>query len=92
MNSETFRQNKKKKEKKNTQIQRTFFPNILSDKFQQIALKFAALSCLSLSFLFPLYKIPFLKLYCLCYLFESVSELEKSCGTYCLNLPFEFTV
>ena len=26
MNSETFLQNKKKKEKKNTQIQRTLFP------------------------------------------------------------------
>ena len=30
-------------------------------------------------------------MHCLCYLFEPVSEVE-SCGTYCLNLPFEFTV
>ena len=43
MNSETFRQNKKqKKEKKNNQIQWNF-PDTLSDKFQQIALKFATL-------------------------------------------------
>ena len=41
MNSESFRQNKtKQKEKKNTRI---CFPNTLSVKFQQIALKFATL-------------------------------------------------
>ena len=62
-------------------------PDTLSDKFQQIALKFATFYLfLSLSVLFRLHKIPFEKLYCPCYLFESVSELE-SCRTYRLNLP-----
>ena len=41
MNSEIIKQNKK--EMKNTRIQRTFFLDTLSDKFQQIALKFATL-------------------------------------------------
>ena len=43
-------------------------------------------------FLVSLYKIHLKKkLYCLCYLFEPVSELE-SCGTYCLNLPFNIAL
>ena len=62
------------------------FPGHSSDKFQQIALIFATLYLFyPFFFLVSLYKIPFKKPYCLCYLFESVSERE-SCGTYCLNL------
>ena len=58
MDSETFQQ--KKKEEKNTQIQRTFSLDHLSDKFQQIALKFATIYLfLSLSFSLLLYTISF---------------------------------
>ena len=61
MKTETFRRNKKKKEK-NTQIQRTLFPDTLSDKLAQITLKFVTpYLFLSLSFLFLLCKIPFKK-------------------------------
>ena len=69
-----------------------FSSDTLSDKFLQIVLKFATLY-LFYPFLscFFCIKFPFKKLYCLCYLFESVSELE-SCGIYCLNLPFGFSV
>ena len=95
MNSETFLQNKTKKRRKILKFKELCFLDTLSDKFQQIAQKFATLylfypflSCFF--FFFFLYKIPFKKLYCLCYHFESVSELE-SCGTYCLNLPYDLT-
>ena len=46
-------------------------PNTLSDKFQQIALKFATLSFLSLSFLFLLYKVPFKKNFIVCVIFSN---------------------
>ena len=82
-----------KQKKKILKFKELYFPDTLSDKFQQIALKFATLYLFYL-FLSCFLYIKFLfkkKLYCLCYLFESVSEL-KYCGTYCLNLPFEITV
>ena len=52
MNSETFLQDKK--EIKNAQIQWTFSPDSLSDKFQQIALKFA-----TLYLFYPFLLVPF---------------------------------
>ena len=59
MNSETFLQNKKK-EKKKLKFKELFFPDTLSDKFQQTVLKVCdTLSVLSLSSWFLLYKIPF---------------------------------
>ena len=39
MNSETFLQNKKKKERKILEFKELCFPDTLSDKFQQIVLK-----------------------------------------------------
>ena len=54
MNSETFPQTKKK----NIQIQRTLLPGH-SDKFQQIALKFASFIFSVPFFPVSLYKIPF---------------------------------
>ena len=62
MNSETSIKQKKKKRKKrkeNTQIQRTLFPQTLSQiSFPQIAQKFATL-IFSIPFSFLLYKILF---------------------------------
>ena len=43
MNSETFRQNKNKKRNKKSLNSKNFVSRTLSDKFQQIALKFATL-------------------------------------------------
>ena len=82
----------KTKKKRKIPIQRNVFLDTLSDKFQKIALKFATLS-LFYPFLSCFFCIKFLlKNFIVCVnLFESVSELE-SCGTYCLNLPFELTV
>ena len=81
MKTEHFNKTEKKK---NTQIQRSF-PDTLSDKFPQITLKFATLY-LFYPFLSYFFYIKCLfKNFFVCYLFESVSELE-SCGTYRLNL------
>ena len=50
----------KKEKRKNTQIQRNYFPHTLSDKFQQIVQKICnTFSFLSLFFAFLLRKIPF---------------------------------
>ena len=77
----SIKQKKKKKKRKILKFKEFCFSNIISEKFLQIVQNFAGtLSFLSLSFLFLLNKIPFKKLYCQCYLFKSVSELE-SCGT-----------
>ena len=66
-----------------------FFPDTLSDKFPANCIKNLQHFIFSISFfLISLYKIPLKNLYCQCYLFEQISELE-SCRTYCLNLPFE---
>ena len=51
---------KQKKKKKNTQIQRTYFPDTLSDMFLANCTKiFNTLYFLSFSFSFLLYNIPF---------------------------------
>ena len=55
MKSETFRPNKKNK-RKILKLKELCFPDILSDKFPQIAQKFS-IPC----FLISLYKIPFKK-------------------------------
>ena len=74
MNSETFLQNKKRKEKYS------------NSKNSETLLKICNTIFLSCFFC-----IRFLLKKTLCYLFESVSEVE-SCGTYRLNLPLEITV
>ena len=75
------KQKKKKKKKKKRKIlkfKELCFSDPLSDKFQQIALKFATL------YLF----YPFLS----CYFFwNSFLKTLLSCGTDCLNLLFEIT-
>ena len=60
-----------RKEKKKSQIQRTFFPDT---KFSRNCTKICnTLSFLSLSFSFLLYKIPFSKFYCPSYLLSYLS-------------------
>ena len=63
MNTETFRQNLKKK--KILKFKELCFPDTLSDKFQQIALKFATLYLFS----------PFLSsLFCIKFLFKNLID------------------
>ena len=98
MNFETFRYNKKNKQKnkkrkeKYSNSKNFVSPDTLSDKFPANCTKHLQHFILSIPFfLISLHKIPFKKLYCLCYPFEPISELE-SCGTYCLILLTEITV
>ena len=97
MNSGTFRQKKKKKKEKKKKkrkirkFKEPCFPNTVSYKFQQIVLKICN-TIFSIPFFFVSFVLNFFqKFYCLCYLFESTSELESS-ETYCLNLPFNGTL
>ena len=87
MNSETFPQNKTKKEEKILKFKELCFPDTLSDKFQQIALKFATL------YLF----YPYLScLFCMEFLLKtllSVLSFQTNIRTRKLwNLLFEVTV